>query len=71
MVDFARIHDGCLDFENEIIESAEELTELRIKIYKSGKPENIQFIMPVLNCIMQEVQECKDYIMRKLKEVSP
>lgn len=53
----------------EIIQqAAEELSELRIKMCNEKDPERLMFIMPVLNCLIGEAQEYKEWIKEKLKE---
>ena len=56
------IHDDCLEYELEIISMAEELTERRIKVYKSGKVESFKDIISLLESIKQEAETYKEYL---------
>lgn len=69
MTDLAKIHDDCLEYENELSGSIEELTELRCKFYENKNPIDIQYIMPVLNCIIHEAKEYKDFILTKIPDI--
>lgn len=42
MTDLARLHDDCLEYENEILSSAEELSELRGKFYEKKRPIDVE-----------------------------
>lgn len=58
----ARIHDECLEFENNIWESVEQLGDRRVKNYESGKIDDLDLIIPILNDISYEVERYKEYI---------
>ncbi|RKJ20673.1 hypothetical protein D7X48_08000 [bacterium D16-50] len=58
----ATIHDDCLEYELEIISIAEELTERRLKAYKSGKAESFKDIISLLESIKQEAETYKEYL---------
>ena len=62
----AMIHDSCLEYENDIWESVEQLGDQRIKNYKSGKIEDLDLIIPILNSISDEVERYREYI-REIK----
>lgn len=56
------IHDDCLEYELEIISMSEELTERRVKAYKSGKTESFKDIISLLESIKQEAETYKEYL---------
>lgn len=60
------IHDACLEHENDIWESVEQLSDQRVKNYESGKIEDLDLIIPILNSISDEVERYREYI-REIK----
>ena len=56
------IHDQCLEFESNIWESVEQLGDQRVKNYETGRIEDIDLIIPILNSISYEVERYKEYI---------
>ena len=56
------IHDQCLEFESCIWESVEQLGDQRVKNYETGRTEDIDLIIPILNGISDEVERYKEYI---------
>ena len=56
------IHDACLEHENDIWESVEQLSDQRVKNYESGKIEDLDLIIPILNSISDEVERYREYI---------
>lgn len=58
----ARIHDKCLEYEINILESVEQLENQRNKNYETGKVEDLKLITPILNDISYEVDRYKEYI---------
>lgn len=56
------IHDRCLDFENEIWESVENLGDQRVKNYESGEKDDLKFIITILNGIIEDCERYKEYI---------
>ena len=62
------IHDACLEHENDIWEYLEQLGDQRVKNYESGKIEDLDLIMSILNRISDEVERYKEYI-REVKNV--
>lgn len=58
----AIIHDQCLEFESEIWESVESLGDQRVKNYESGKREDVNYIIPILNAIIEDCHRYKEYI---------
>lgn len=66
-----KIHDECLEHESDIWIFVEQLGEQRVKNYETGKIEDLDLIIPILNGIADEVENYKEYIERvrkKLKE---
>lgn len=62
----AKIHDACLDHESEIWELVEQLGDRRNKNYETGRIEDIDLMIPILNGIEYEVERYKEYI-REIK----
>lgn len=62
----AMIHDDCLEHENDIWDFVEQLGDQRIKNYETGRIEDIDLIIPILNSISDEVERYREYI-RKVK----
>lgn len=62
------IHDACLEHESDIWEYLEQLGDQRVKNYESGKIEDLDLIMSILNRISDEVERYKEYI-REVKNV--
>ena len=64
----ARIHDECLQHENDIWDYVEMLGDQRIKNYETGEIEDLNLIIPILNGISVEVERYKEYIQEVIKE---
>lgn len=58
----ARIHDDCLEYESNLWDYVEQLGDQRVKNYESGRVEDIDLIIPILNSIADEVERYKEYI---------
>ena len=58
----AIIHDQCLEHENDIWDYVEMLGDCRVKNYESGKIDDLDLIIPILNDISYEVERYKEYI---------
>lgn len=56
------IHDICLEHENNIWGYVEMLGDQRVKNYETGKIEDLDLLIPILNSISDEVERYKDYI---------
>lgn len=61
-MDKVKIHDNCLEYENEIWNSVEQLGDQRIKNYETGRQEDISLIIPILNEIIDRAERYKEYI---------
>ena len=59
----ARVHDGCLEHENDIWDYVEMLGDQRVKNYETGEIEDLNLIIPILNGISDEVERYKEYIL--------
>lgn len=55
-MDKVKIHDNCLEYENEIWNSVEQLGDQRIKNYETGRQEDISLIIPILNEIIDRAE---------------
>ena len=62
----AKIHDGCLDHESDICDLVDQLGNQRNKNYETGRIEDIDLMIPILNSIEDEVERYKEYI-REIK----
>lgn len=58
----ATIHDDALEYELNIVSAAEELTERRVKAYKSGNIKEFKAIIPMLESIKQDAELYKEYL---------
>ncbi len=61
-MDKVKIHDNCLEYENEIWNSVEQLGDQRIKNYEAGRQEDISLIIPILNEIIDRAERYREYI---------
>ena len=61
-MDKVKIHDNCLEYEDEIWNSVEQLGDQRIKNYETGRQEDISLIIPILNEIIDRAERYKEYI---------
>ena len=57
-----RIHDDCLEHENNIWDYVEMLGDQRVKNYESGEIEDLNLIIPILNSISDEVERYREFI---------
>ena len=57
-----KIHDECLEYENNIWDYVEQLGDQRAKNYETGKIEDLDLIIPILNSIVDETESYKEYI---------
>lgn len=64
----ARIYDECLQHENDIWDCVEQLGDQRNKNYETGKIEDLNLIIPILNSILDEVERYKEYIQEVINE---
>lgn len=62
------IHDICLEHENNIWGYVEMLGGQRVKNYETGKIEDLDTIISILNSIADEVEKYKEYIGRVRNE---
>ena len=58
----ARIHDDCLEHENNIWDYVEMLGDQRVKNYETGGIEDLNLIIPILNGISDEVERYREFI---------
>ena len=58
----ARIYDDCLEPDSAIWEYVEQLGDQRIKNYETGKIEDLDLIIPILNSIANEIERYREYI---------
>lgn len=58
----AKIHDACLDHESEILDLVDQLGNQRKKNYETGRIEDIDLMIPILNGIEYEVERYREYI---------
>ena len=56
----AKIHDICLERENDIWDYVEMLGDQRVKNYETGEIEDLNLIIPILNGISDEVERYKE-----------
>lgn len=58
----AKIHDECLEHENDIWDYVEMLGDQRVKNYETGEIEDLNLIIPILNGISDEVERYREFI---------
>lgn len=63
-----KIYDECLEHENNIWDYVEQLGDQRIKNYETGRIEDLDLIIPILDSISDEVERYKEYIQEVMKE---
>lgn len=56
------INDRCLEYESGIWDSVESLGDQRVKNYETGDSSDIELITPILNEIIENCEEYKEYI---------
>lgn len=64
----AKIYDECLEHESDIWDYVEKLGDQRVKNYETGKIEDLDLIIHILNSISDEVERYKEYIQEVIKE---
>lgn len=64
----AKIHDRCLEYESDIWDFVEDLGDQRVINYESGRKEDLNIIIPILNSIIEAANDYKDYIRELLSE---
>lgn len=63
-----KIHYVFLNHEIEILDLVEDLGNQRNKNYETGRIEDIDLMIPILNGISDEVERYKEYIQEVIKE---
>ena len=63
-----KIHGVFLNHEIEILDLVEDLGNQRNKNYETGRIEDIDLMIPILNGISDEVERYKEYIQEVIKE---
>ena len=63
-----KIHDACLNHESEILDLVGDLGNQRNKNYETGRIEDIDLMIPILNGISDEVERYREYIQEVIKE---
>lgn len=58
----AKIHDNCLEYESNIWDYVEQLGDRRVMNYESGKIEDLDLLIPILNSISDEVERYREFI---------
>lgn len=62
MKDYAQLHDDALDYERDIEIGAEQLCEVRLKMYREKDADILKEITPVLNEIIHNAERYRDWI---------
>nr|DAM24103.1 MAG TPA: helix-turn-helix domain protein [Caudoviricetes sp.] len=62
MKDYSQLHDNALDYERNIEIGAEQLCELRLKMYREKDADILKEITPVLNAIIHDAERYRNWI---------
>lgn len=62
MSNLVRLHDMALDFEIDIEQSFDAITDYRIKMIDKRDPQILKSIIPVLDTLIYEAQQYKEWL---------
>lgn len=63
MKDLVKIHDMCLERENDLALDIDMLADKRVEAYESRNEDVFKEILPVLNAITEDVERYREYIL--------
>lgn len=67
MKDLVKIHDMCLEYENDLALDIDMLADKRVEAYESRNEDVFKEILPVLNAITEDVEKYKEYILSEFE----
>lgn len=67
MKDLVKIHDMCLERENDLALDIDMLADKRVEAYESRDKDIFKEILPVLNAITEDVERYREYILSEFK----
>ena len=62
MGDLTKIHDEALEHELGILDYAEQISNLRVKMYEEKDKGQLVYIIPALNGLIDEAEKYKEWI---------
>lgn len=67
MKDLVKIHDMCLERENDLALGIDMLADKRIEAYESRNEDVFKEILPILNAITEDVERYREYILSEFE----
>ncbi|MCX4351739.1 MAG: hypothetical protein OSJ60_08880 [Lachnospiraceae bacterium] len=67
MKDLVKIHDMCLERENDLALDIDMLADKRVEAYESRNEDVFKEILPVLNAITEDVERYREYILSEFE----
>lgn len=62
MKELAKLHDEALEHEHSILDYTEQISNLRVKMYEERDKEQLYYIIPALNGLIDETEKYKEWI---------
>ena len=62
MRELAKLHDDALEHEYSILDYTEQISNLRVKMYEEKDKEQLVYIIPALNGLIDEAKKYKEWI---------
>lgn len=62
MSNLVELHDMALEYENDIVQSIDTVSEYRIKMLTKRNAEILKSILPVLDTLIYEAQQYKEWL---------
>ena len=62
MGDLTKIHDEALEREVGILDYAEQISNLRVKMYEERDKKQLAYIIPALNGLIDAAEKYKEWI---------
>ena len=70
MGELAKLHDDALEHEYSILGYTEQISDLRVKMYEEKDKEQLAYIIPALNSLIDEAEKYKEWIKEKVAEMN-
>lgn len=67
MKDLVKIHDMCLEHENDLALDIDMLEDKRVEAYDSRDEDIFKEILPVLNAITEDAERYREYILSQFE----
>lgn len=62
MGELAKLHDEALEHEYSILDYTEQISNLRVKMYGERDKEQLAYIIPALNGLIDTAEKYKEWI---------